>query len=139
MQNLSHGFRNLKSVLIYLLCKHDTLMTLGQYHSLLEKKTSFKETCINMQLSVHHEQQHRTDTPSGNFCDSKAALSVIVKQVYSGMLLTHVARPGPASGKSIAGVGNSSGLSFSVKRSGKNYQYSLFSYLFDINCKLILT
>ena len=43
-----------------------------------------------MQLSVQHEHQHRTDTPSGNFHDSKAALSVIIKQMYSGMPLTHM-------------------------------------------------
>jgi hypothetical protein len=43
-----------------------------------------------VQLSVLHGHQHRTDTPSGNFRDSKAALSVIFKQVYSGMPLTHM-------------------------------------------------
>lgn len=38
-----------------------------------------------MQISVQPEHQHRTDTLSGNFRDSKAVLSVMVKQVYSGM------------------------------------------------------
>jgi len=60
-------------------------MTVGKFHSLLERKQAFIKTCVNMQISVQHEHQHHTDTLIGNFRDSKAALSVIVKKVYSGM------------------------------------------------------
>jgi hypothetical protein len=82
-----------------------------------------------MQISVQHEHQHWSDTLSGIFRDSKAAECAN----------TLVARPGPTPLQSTEGVGNSFCLSFFFKRSGKNYQYSLSPYLFDINYKLILT